>query len=127
MYRTPAVVEPNPVDPPKSVSLAEQFNQLSKIARDRIEEEKQKAFLDPSISKKAKKLYVKILRDAKKEADKGRNSIFWSNSDMFIFGKWTVSLPIAMAISDFLKKDHFYCDLVETIGDPGQYYISVKW
>src|SRR5271166_6456078 len=120
MYRTLAIIPPDAVDP---LSLAEQCRQLSDAARKRIEEEKRRALIDPTIDKKAKKLYAKVIRDIKKESDRGNHSLFWANSDEFFF-KWTVSLPMAVAICNLLTKNGFSCSEAEAASDPGQYYIS---
>lgn len=121
MYRVPAIV------PPESISLAEQYRKLSDATKKKIEEEKQKSLLDSTSDNKVRKLYTKVLRDIKKESGKGNYSLFWSNRDAFIFGKWTLSLQMAIAICNLLKKDNFSCIETESCYDPGQYYISVNW
>ena len=109
----------------ETTSLAEQCRQLAAAAQKRIEEEKKLESANPALHKKVGKLYAKILKAIQKESKEGGTTLFWSNAVWF--GKWTVSLTVASALCDLLKKDGFESHPVLSIFDKEQYYVSINW
>jgi hypothetical protein len=114
----------NKPDPIPQRSLAEQFKNLAKISKQKIEEDAKAG--NPNDVKQAKKLYVKILKEIETNSKLGVSSLMWSNHYAW-FGKWTVSFSLASAICNLLVKDGFIARKCESSSDPGQYYISIHW
>lgn len=108
----------------KEKSLAEQFKELSKISKQKIEEDSRIEY--PNDLKKAKKLYVKILKEIEANSKLGITDLWWANHYTW-FGKWTVSFSLATVICNLLVSDGFIARKCESSSDPRQYYISIHW